>query len=147
MPENRTPRDVLTMLLDGINEGRWTDLSHLYADDVVVEQPLLAPTPGRLVGRDQIDAHFSAAARGPIRLRVQNLVVHATADPEVIIAEYDYEVTHVTTGRTTTVANIQVLRVRDGKIQTTRDYHDHLRLAAVAGRAEHLAAAVSSAMD
>lgn len=131
MPENRTPRDVLTMLLDGINEGRWTDLSHLYADDAVVEQPLLAPTPGRLVGRDQIDAHFSAAARGPIRLRVQNLVVHATADPEVIIAEYDY----------------QVLRVRDGKIQTTRDYHDHLRLAAVAGRAEHLAAAVSSAMD
>jgi Ketosteroid isomerase-related protein len=121
VPANTTPQDLLAMLLEGINEGRWTDLSHLYADDAVVEQPLLAPTPGRLVGREQIDAHFSAAASGPIRLRVRDLVVHATTDPEVVIAEYDYEVTHTVTGCTTTVANIQVLRGRDGKIQATRD--------------------------
>ncbi|MBX6722254.1 MAG: nuclear transport factor 2 family protein [Dactylosporangium sp.] len=138
-----TPRDVLAMLLSGIDEGRWTELSRLYADDAVVEQPLLAPTPGRIVGREQIDAHFSAAASGPIRLRVRNLVVHDTTDPEVIIAEYDYEATHAVTGRTTTLANIQVLRVRDGKIQASRDYHDHLRLAAVAGRADKLAAAMA----
>ena len=143
MPEIITPRDVLAMLLSGIDEGRWTELSRLYADDAVVEQPLLAPTPGRIVGREQIDAHFSAAASGPIRLRVRNLVVHDTTDPEVIIAEYDYEATHAVTGRTTTLANIQVLRVRDGKIQASRDYHDHLRLAAVAGRADKLAAAMA----
>jgi len=143
VPEIITPRDVLAMLLSGIDEGRWTELSRLYADDAVVEQPLLAPTPGRIVGREQIDAHFSAAASGPIRLRVRNLVVHDTTDPEVIIAEYDYEATHAVTGRTTTLANIQVLRVRDGKIQASRDYHDHLRLAAVAGRADKLAAAMA----
>lgn len=52
----------------------------------------------------------------------------------------------LSTGRTTTVANIQVLRVRDGKIQTSRDYHDHLRLAAITGRAEQLAAAMTRAI-
>jgi ketosteroid isomerase-like protein len=37
------------------------------------------------------------------------------------------------TGRQLTVANVQVLRVRDGLIVGTRDYHDHARLAAVSG--------------
>jgi ketosteroid isomerase-like protein len=37
-----------------------------------------------------------------------------------------------TTGRSFSVANIQVLTVRDGKIVRSRDYHNHQALAAAA---------------
>jgi ketosteroid isomerase-like protein len=55
--------------------------------------------------------------------------VHETADPEVIVAEYDYEGRVTATGRTFRLANVQVLRVRDGLITGSRDYHDHPGLA------------------
>jgi ketosteroid isomerase-like protein len=144
MSDQATPTDVVMRLLSGISEARWHDLADLYAPDAVVEQPLMAPHRGRVAGREQVRAHFAAAAAGPLRLRAFNVGVHTTGDPEVIVAEFDYEVHHATTGRTITAANVQVLRVRDGQIVQTRDYHDHLRLAAVAGRAGALAEALAA---
>ena len=47
-----------------------------------------------------------------------------TADPEVVVAEYDYVIE--TDVQTVTVASIQVVRVRDGLIVESRDYHDHV---------------------
>ena len=41
------------------------------------------------------------------------------------MAEWDYEVTARGTGRTATLANVQLLRVRDGLIVHSRDFHDH----------------------
>jgi len=143
MSDDARPADVVARLLAGISEGRWHELAALYAPDAVAEQPLMAPRPGRVSGRDQIRAHFAAAAAGPLRLRARRVVVHVTSDPEVVIAEFDYEVHHSITDRTMTAANVQVVRVRDGQIVETRDYHDHLRLAAVAGRVGELAAAFS----
>ena len=64
-------------------------------------------------------------------LRAGNVVVHHTDDPEVIIAEFDYHGQVSTTGRSFQVANIQVLRVRDGQIVSSRDYHNHAAIAAV----------------
>jgi ketosteroid isomerase-like protein len=71
------------------------------------------------------------------------VVIHTTGDPEVVIAEYEYDLRYKPSGRLSTVANIQVFRIRDGRIVETRDYHDHLRFAAVAGRAGQLAAALA----
>jgi ketosteroid isomerase-like protein len=71
-------------------------------------------------------------------------VVHDTADPEVIVGEFDYHGQVSTTGRTFQVPNIQVLRIRDGQIVSSRDYHDHLALAAAVGRLQEL---VSSLAD
>ena len=137
----RTPTEVVHLLLDGISDGRWSELADLYALDAVVEIPLAAPRPTRLEGREQVRRQFLAAAGGPMRLRAHNVVVHTTGDPEVVIAEFDY---HGTVGdRTFSVANIQRLRVRDGEIVATRDYHDHLRLAAATGHLPSLAAAMS----
>jgi ketosteroid isomerase-like protein len=62
-------------------------------------------------------------------------VVHETKDPEVVIAEYDYDGLVTTTGRSFQVANIQVSRIREGQIVASRDYHNHPVLAdAVAQR-------------
>jgi uncharacterized protein len=130
-----SPREVFARLSAGISAGRWDELAALYAEDAVVEQPFaLPPAPPRLEGRATIDRHFRAAAAGPLELRARDVVVHETADPEVIIVEFDYEGLVTTTGRAFRVANIQLLRIRDGLIAETRDYHDHPGLArAMAG--------------
>ncbi|GAB3338800.1 nuclear transport factor 2 family protein [Micromonospora halotolerans] len=142
MPDPASPRDVFDRLLAGINQARWSDLPALYAEDATVDQPFAAPRRLRLNGRAEVGAHFEAAARAPFELRALNVVVHEAKDPEVILAEFDYHLRNVATGREETVANVQVLRVRDGLIVASRDYHDHLRLAAAAGQAQHLAAAL-----
>jgi ketosteroid isomerase-like protein len=136
------PRTVFERLLAGIGESRWTELADLYAEDAVVDQPFMAPRRERLTGRATIRAHFEAAASLPLTLRPHDVVVHTTDDPETIIAEFQYDVSNAETGRSDTVANIQVLRIRDGLIVATRDYHDHLRLAATSGYASQLAAAL-----
>jgi len=144
MSDPASPRRVLESLLQGISQGRWTDLADLYAEDAVVEQPFAPLPPRRLEGREAIRAHFAAAAQGPLRLEASNLVVHDTADPEVVIAEFDYEGQVTTTGHTFRVANIQVLRVRNGRIVSSRDYHDHLALAAAVGRLQGLVSSIAS---
>jgi uncharacterized protein len=100
--------------------------------------PFAPSAPARLEGREAVQAHFAAAAGGPLKVRAGNVVVHDTSDPEVIIAEFDYHGQVTTTGRSFQVANIQVLRVHNGKIVSSRDYHDHLAIAAALGRLHEL---------
>jgi ketosteroid isomerase-like protein len=90
--------------------------------------PFALPEPVRLHGRQAIEAHLATAGKAPLAFTVGNVVIHQTVDPEVIIAEYDYLLTVTTTGKTARVSNIQLFRVRDGKIAETRDYHDHHRI-------------------
>lgn len=125
-----TPADVFTALLTGITERRFEDLFQLYADDCVVEVPFATPVPLRLVGNQALRQHFSDADRMPLEMTADNVVVHQTADPEVIIAEWDYRIRATTTGKELTASNIQVLQVRDGKIVSSRDYHNHAAIAA-----------------
>jgi ketosteroid isomerase-like protein len=108
-----------------VNDGRFTDLIDEYADDAVVHQPFALPEPVTLRGRDEIAEHLARGAAAPLEMAVRNVVIHETADPEVFIAEYDYDLRATTTGRTATVANIQLFRVRDGVIVESHDYHDH----------------------
>ncbi|WIM93769.1 nuclear transport factor 2 family protein [Actinoplanes oblitus] len=113
-----TPREVFARLSGGIGRGEWDTLGELYAPDAEVVMPF-DPQRTRLRGRDEVARRFAAAASMPIRLSPENVRVHETADPEVIVAEYDYA------GPGFRVANIQVLRIRDGLIVESRDYHDH----------------------
>ncbi|GLW28050.1 nuclear transport factor 2 family protein [Actinoplanes regularis] len=118
-----TPREIFARLSGGIGRGEWDTLGDLYAPDAVVTMPF-DPRRTELRGREEVARHFAAAANLPITMRPDRVRVHETADPEVIIAEYDYA------GPGFRVANIQVLRVRDGLIVESRDYHDHAGLAA-----------------
>jgi ketosteroid isomerase-like protein len=126
-----SPRDVFTALSDGIGEGRFGELSALYAEDTVVEHPQAVPRPTRLTGRAAVHERFTGALAGALRLKRKNVVVHETTDPELIVAEYDYDAESAETGKTGVTANIQVLRIHDGLIVHSRDYHDYLRLAAL----------------
>lgn len=125
-----TPRQVFESLLHGITERRFDTLFELYAEDCTVDIPFAMPEPLHLAGRQALRDHFHAANRMPMEMTAGNVAVHETADPEVIVAEWDYHIRVTTTGKELTAANIQVMRVRDGKIVATRDFHNHAALAA-----------------
>ncbi|MEV0012085.1 nuclear transport factor 2 family protein [Streptomyces sp. NPDC051840] len=138
-----TPREVFGRLIGLISAGRWSELTELYAEDADVEIVFSPVPPRRIQGRAELRKRFAAlGAADAIRMRAENIHVHETGDPEVVIAEFDYEGLYPATGRTFRTANIQVLRVRDGLIVETRDYHDHLTFAAADGRASQLLASM-----
>ena len=133
MTDDTTPQravDVVRSHLDRFEGGINGALADSYSVDAVVEQPFMPGTPHRLEGRDAIRAHFTAAASMPLELRVRNLIVHQMLDPELVVAEYDYDGRVTTTGERFTAGNIQVFRIRNGLIAASRDYHDHSRLSA-----------------
>lgn len=126
-----TARDLFDQLSTGITDGRFADLARLYSEDTVVEHPTAVPRPGRLEGRDAVHDRFVSGLGQTLRLKRHDVTIHDTADPDVIVAEYQYTAEARKTGRTTEAANIQVLRARDGLLTHTRDYHDYLRLAVI----------------
>ncbi len=85
----------------------------------------------------------SFAARPRQRRQVGNVTIHETADPEVIVAEFEYQGTS-DTGERYALPGIFVPRVRNGEIVSSRDYHDHLASARAAGRLGELFAAISA---
>jgi ketosteroid isomerase-like protein len=117
-------------LLDGLTSADWTELADLYTEDARVTMPFALPEPRVLHGRDEIAAHFAGSTAVPIRFRAENVVVHTTTDPDVVIAEFDYVVRVLTDDSEFRVSNVQLVRARDGRIAETHDYHDHARLAA-----------------
>jgi ketosteroid isomerase-like protein len=143
VPESASSREVLERLIHGISNRRWQLLHQLYAHDTLVEYPFALPAPARLEGREAVRRYFTAVAQMPLELQARNIVVHETSDPEVIVAEWDYDGLVTTTNRSFQVSNIQVSRVRNGQITASREYHNHLVLADVLGRLPALLAALA----
>ena len=85
-----SPREVFERHRRAITARAWSELSQLYAEDVVVDLPFNLPEPLRLQGREQLHARFLGGASLPLEMEMHNLVVHETLDPEVIVAEFDY---------------------------------------------------------
>lgn len=143
MSETLSPREVFQRLLQGITAGRYSELAELYAEDAAVETVFEPVGPRRIEGRAALKERFAAvAAHSPVELTATNVVVRQTDDPEVIVAEWDYQVHHRVSGRHFETANIQVLRVRDGLIVSSRDFHDHLALIVAGGDLPQLVAAL-----
>ncbi|HEY3951700.1 nuclear transport factor 2 family protein [Phenylobacterium sp.] len=141
-----SPETVLRRLLAGIANRDWADLHALYAEDATVDYPFGLPTPSRLDGRAAIQAYFAAVSKAPLSLVARDIVVRATDDPEVVVVEWTYDGEVTTTGRRFEAPNIQVSRVREGLIVESRDYHNHLLLAAVTGRLDRVVAAFGEAV-
>ncbi|MGH3659519.1 MAG: nuclear transport factor 2 family protein, partial [Micromonosporaceae bacterium] len=69
--------------------------------------------------------------------RAVDTTVHETADPEVIVGEFAYEVTQAD-GTVNLVPCVFVMRVRDGEIVESRDYIDPIRAAQSRGALDDL---------
>jgi ketosteroid isomerase-like protein len=136
-----TPREVFLELVHGVCDRRFGELHELYAEDTDVRHPM---APGGavppLLGREALREHFARGAElvGAIRYRPRNIVVHETADPEVIVAEFEYAGPESAEGKPFAVACVFVIRVRDGKIVESRDYIDHLGMAKARGQLDRV---------
>lgn len=108
------------------------------ADDVVIETPFAAPgRPTRTEGKQRV-LEYTQASRAVFPVRFddcRNVVVHKTADPEVIVVEYELVGTHTKTGATASAPFIGVLRTRDGKLAHWREYQHTLAIALAVGQA------------
>jgi ketosteroid isomerase-like protein len=109
-------------LVNGVAAGRWDELPALYAEDTDVRHPFAADRTAILRGRAELRAHFAEAAGRGLQMSVHEAVVHTTADPEVVIAEFAYHVRSGSGGERFKVPAVFVLRVRDGLIVESRDY-------------------------
>lgn len=122
---SRTPREVFLALVNGVADGRWTDLPDLYAEQTHVVHPFDPLRAPALRTRDELREHFRPTDDSPRPHRKPaNITIHETTDPEVIVAEFEYRGTRA--GQPFVQPAIFVLRVRDGEIVESRDYFDYL---------------------
>jgi len=124
-----------------ILEGQMDQYADLFAADGTFELPFAPPgIPRRIEGQESIRAFFRAAAarvQAPLQWEFRSVVVHQTADPEVIVTEFDVHGRDAGTGEPYQFANLQVMAVRQGEIVSIRDYWNPLdrpELAAGAGQ-------------
>lgn len=146
----RTPREVFLALVNGVADGRFEELPDLYAEQTDVVHPFDPLRAPALRSREEIRQHFGL--RDPSRpadvgqrrrRRVGNVTVHETTDPEVIVAEFEYQGTDPGTGDGYALPAIFVMRVRDGEIVSSRDYFDAIASARVRGQLSQLFASVT----
>lgn len=126
-----TSREVVEQVLRVSREMDTEAFVSLFAPDGYVEWPYRpAGVPARVAGREQIREFLTAQAGGLVRFdEYRNIVIHETADPEVVIVEYDVHGTVLPTGAPLRQTIIAVIRVRDGLIVSYRDYLNPLVLA------------------
>lgn len=145
MARSQSPREVFLALVNGVAEGRWDELPDLYAEETDVAHPFDPLRAPALRSREELRAHFRPTDTGPrLHRRAANITIHETTDPEVIIAEFEYQGTVADTGEPFALPAIFVLRVRDGEIVSSRDYFDHLTAARIRGQLDGLVAAVNA---
>ncbi|MFI6353341.1 nuclear transport factor 2 family protein [Streptomyces sp. NPDC050743] len=136
MPDHqgpRTPRDVLARYYRAMLDKSADDLADLYAVDAVHEFPFASPGfPPRFEGREAVRAGYRAAwGAGPAQIEeIEQIAIHDTADPEVVIAEQVVRGSLPATGASFSVPGLLVLRVRDGLLTRVRDYMDGAGVAA-----------------
>lgn len=131
MSQPASPREVVENLIKGFENRAWGELSALYDENAVVEHPFNVPEPTRVEGRAALHERFLGASTRPFEVTPSKVVVFQTDDPEVVVVQYDYTVTVKTTGKTLLTPNILVVRVRDGLIVHSVDYHNHAAFAAL----------------
>ena len=125
---------VVDHALDLLLQHDMAGFSELFAEDAVLEFPFAAPGQReRVAGRAAIADYL----RGyPDLLDVREVAakaVHQTADPEVLIAEFELAGVAVATQKPYRLRYIAVLTVRDGLIHHYRDYWSPLAVADILG--------------
>ncbi|WP_052425345.1 nuclear transport factor 2 family protein [Streptomyces fulvoviolaceus] len=100
----------------------------LYADDAEVSMEFAVPERIVTRGTEQWGTQLS---RMYSDIKVRDLTLYDTTDPNVVIAEWTY-VSRIGES-TVSNGNIIVVECRNGKIVRSRDYHDHVARAVADG--------------
>ncbi|TCO62455.1 nuclear transport factor 2 family protein [Actinocrispum wychmicini] len=129
MSQPASPREVAESLSKRFRNRSWAELSELYDENAVVEHPFALPQPMRTEGRAALHERFLSAPTRPFEMSWSAEVIYQTDDPEVVIMQYDSTLTAKEGGKTVTGANLLVIRVRDGRIVHSVDFHNHAAFA------------------
>lgn len=133
------PRDIPRALINRIASGDLIAALELYAEDIELSDEFALPSRVAISGKNQLAAAFEQAEKNhglgqsPMYhdIEVQDLRVHEATDGETVIAEWTY-VSRTDHGEVRN-GNIIVLRIRDGLIESSRDYHNHVTRAQADG--------------
>lgn len=135
MAVSRSPREVFLELVNSIADGNVGHIPDLYAEEIDVVHPFDPLHEAPLRSRAEMRARIPEGTVVPRhRDRPEIRAIHETADPEVIVAEFAYQKTHAVTGEPVSQPAIFVMRVRNGEIVSSRDYHDHILQARLRGQ-------------
>ena len=129
-----------TGALAALDADRYADL---FAPDGALELPFRRPgIPAAWRGREEIRAAARQGwAAAPLRLHeVRTAGVHATTDPDILVAEHDLVGEGTATGRPFTLPSLVVLTARDGRIAVLREYLDVVAVARATDRLPELVA-------
>ena len=124
-----SPRAVVAATHRALLEGDAAAFARCFAEDAVLEFPFsMEPAvPPRVEGRESIRRVAAALGerfrREGTRLRrFENLIVHETTDPEVLVVEFEALGESREGSGAFRLPDIQVWRVRGGEVQSMRDY-------------------------
>jgi ketosteroid isomerase-like protein len=129
------PRAVWERAHQFLRDGYDTDgFADSFTDDGVLERPFVPPGMARRIeGREEIRRALApmaeAARKAGRRIRMyEPLVVRQTADPDVIVVEFDLH-GEDGSGEHYRLPYVQIVQVRDGRIALLRDYFDSYAMA------------------
>ncbi|GAA2159188.1 nuclear transport factor 2 family protein [Actinomadura napierensis] len=123
----QTPRELFARFQRNALAGEPGLDEEMLAEDVVIEMPF-APDghARRMEGRAAIAARLREGREAlPVVFEeFRDVVIHETADPEVIVAEYVMVASMPAGGRRASANFAVVLRARDGRVVHWREYQD-----------------------
>ncbi|WP_224367507.1 nuclear transport factor 2 family protein [Hyalangium versicolor] len=143
----RTPREVLRLFHGAMKAKSADALADLYAPNGVHEFSFATPNvPPAYVGREAVrEGYRKGWNNHPLTIEsIEDVFVHESTDPEVVIGQWRVKGTVVATGRAVTLTGLLELRVREGVIVHTRDFMDVLGVANALGRVPFSDAAAMS---
>ncbi len=115
--------DLLTRALGDRVDPSAASFIDMMADDFVMEFPYARPgMPTRVEGKAAVLMHLAKVAGDVSVESASNLVTHETADPEVVILEFDGHGRSMRTGEPYEQRYISVIRARGGKMVHFKDY-------------------------
>ncbi|GAA4636292.1 hypothetical protein GCM10023196_085470 [Actinoallomurus vinaceus] len=118
-----TPRAVIEHLLSLTATGPTEKMADLFTEDATFEAPTAPPgAPAHEVGRETFRAHLAAGAQIQEFTGIDQVTIHETADPEVVITEYRLHGRVLTTDTRFAADIVMITRVRDGLITWIRTY-------------------------
>jgi uncharacterized protein len=135
-----SPKEVFSRLVDGISRlidgdvSQVNALTGLYAEPTHVTFPM-AHNVAAQTSRAEVRKYFAEAGAlvHGMCFRAEEILIHHTADPEVIVAEFVYRGS--APAGALAARSVCVLRVRNGLIVESRNYIDHAAFARARGDA------------
>ena len=141
-----TARQVAERFLQATTGADPGEIADCYAPAVVIEMPFaVAPLyPERIeTTREELRTRFRAGIAVRRYRALADVTIHETADPEVVITEYELHGELTATGEPFSQRFVMVLTIRDGQIVHSRDYTNPVTGAKLLGRVPDLVAALT----